>query len=78
MKNPWLSMWMSGANAWGGAARGMMAAETKRAQNNMMAEAAKQQSAMMTEAAKRMTEMWFPGMAALAPSPAKRKRRRRS
>ena len=29
-KNPLLSMWLSAANAWAGAARGMMAAEMGR------------------------------------------------
>lgn len=76
MKNPWLSMWLSGANAWGGAARGVMAAQTKRAQTTMLQEVARQQSALMTEATRRMTELWFPGAAMLAPAPIKRKRRR--
>lgn len=31
-KNPLLSMWLSAANAWAGAARGMMAAEANRRQ----------------------------------------------
>ena len=29
-KNPFLSVWLSAANAWAGAARGLMAAETGR------------------------------------------------
>ena len=29
-KNPFLSVWLSAANAWAGAARGMMAAEVGR------------------------------------------------
>ncbi len=29
-KNPLLSMWLSAANAWAGAARGLMAAEVSR------------------------------------------------
>ena len=31
-KNPLLSMWLSAANAWAGAARGVMTAEMKRRQ----------------------------------------------
>ena len=27
MKNPWMSLWLSGANSWAGAARGLWAAE---------------------------------------------------
>ena len=49
MRNPWLSMWLSGVNAWSGAARGMITAETRRAQN-----------AMMKEAARQTAEFWFP------------------
>jgi hypothetical protein len=29
-KNPFMSMWLSAANAWAGAARGLMAAEARR------------------------------------------------
>ena len=29
-KNPFMSMWLSAANAWAGAARGLMTAEAKR------------------------------------------------
>lgn len=67
MKNPWLSMWMSGANAWSGAARGMMAAEAKR-----------NQTAMMTEATRQMAALWFPMLQAPEPATVKRKRRRRN
>ena len=38
-KNPLLSMWLSAANAWAGAARGMMAAEMGR-QRKALAKAA--------------------------------------
>ncbi|MFL5338523.1 MAG: hypothetical protein ACJ8H8_36555 [Geminicoccaceae bacterium] len=31
-KNPLLSIWLSAANAWAGAARGMMASEVRRQQ----------------------------------------------
>lgn len=74
MKNPWLSLWLSGANAWTGAARGVMAGEARRAQTAMMAEAARQQSAMIEEATRTWTELWLPG----AKTPAKRKTRRPS
>jgi predicted trehalose synthase len=46
-KNPFLSMWLSGANAMLGAARGRAAAEGKR-----------QTTAMMNQAAKNMADMW--------------------
>ncbi len=65
MKNPWLSMWLSGANAWSGAARGMMAAEMRKNQN-----------AMMREATKQATDFWFAQAKAVSPTtPVKRKRR---
>ena len=38
-KNPLLSMWLSAANAWSGAARGLMAAEAGR-QRKALAKAA--------------------------------------
>ena len=38
-KNPLLSMWLSAANAWAGAARGLMAAEARRAQKKAVAKA---------------------------------------
>ena len=47
MKNPWLSLWLSGANAWAGAARGFWAAEMQR-----------QQTAMMREAGEQMIRFW--------------------
>jgi hypothetical protein len=31
-KNPWLSVWLSAANAWAGTARGLVAAEARRQQ----------------------------------------------
>lgn len=40
MKNPWLSMWLSGANSAAGAARGFWTAEMRRQQKAMMREAA--------------------------------------
>lgn len=35
MKNPWLSLWLSAANAWAGAARGFWLAEMQRQQSAM-------------------------------------------
>jgi hypothetical protein len=37
-KNPWMSMWLSAANIWAGAARGLWAAEITRQQNAMLKE----------------------------------------
>lgn len=36
MKNPYLSLWLSGANAWAGAMRGFWTAEMQRQQTQMM------------------------------------------
>lgn len=49
--NPFLSMWLSGANAMAGAARGAW-----------MAEARRQQTAMVAEASRQMMEFWTGGM----------------
>ncbi|PZQ11913.1 MAG: hypothetical protein DI565_17180 [Ancylobacter novellus] len=70
MKNPWMSLWLSAANTYSSAARGMMAAETRRTQNAMAQEIAKQTMAF-----------WFPWSATEAAKPApaaKRRRTRRS
>lgn len=70
MKNPWikknplLSMWLSGANAVVGSARGRATAEAKR-----------QAATMTTSAAKQVVSFWTGGL--LAPIPAKRKKKRR-
>jgi hypothetical protein len=42
MTNPFLSLWLSQANAWAGAMRGFWTAELQRQQTQMMNEAAKQ------------------------------------
>ncbi len=47
MANPWLSLWLSGANAWMSAGRGLWAAELQR-----------QQTAMMHEAMRQATQFW--------------------
>lgn len=60
-KNPFMSMWLSGANAAMGSARGRVNAASKR-----------QANAMVTEGTKQMIDLWA---SALSP-PAKSKRRR--
>lgn len=51
-KNPWLSMWLSGANAMLGVARSQMTAEANR-----------QMSAISRTAAQKNAELWTGGMA---------------
>ena len=46
-KNPWMSLWLSAANAWSGAARGFWTAEMHR-----------QQVAMGSEIARQMVRIW--------------------
>ena len=66
MKNPWLSLWLSGSNTWANVARGMMTAEVKRSQR-----------AMMDEATRQMTAFWFPSPPPGRPAATKRKTTRR-
>ncbi len=40
-KNPWMSVWLSAANTWAGAARGHWSAEVRRQQKKMLSEMAK-------------------------------------
>ncbi|WP_162820583.1 hypothetical protein [Microvirga calopogonii] len=40
-KNPWLSLWLSAANTWAGAARGFWSAEMQRQQNTVLNEMTK-------------------------------------
>ena len=47
MKNPFMSMWLSQANAWAGAMRGFWTAEMQ-----------KQQTQMMQEMTKQMMQFW--------------------
>lgn len=61
-KNPYLSMWLSGANAVAGATRGHMTAEAKR-----------QTATMMTQGTKQMIDLWTGAMA-----PPKKKRQKKS
>jgi hypothetical protein len=42
MSNPWLSLWLSAANAWAGAVRGFWTAEMHRQQSAMMNEMMRQ------------------------------------
>ena len=63
MKNPWtkqnpfMSMWLSGANAAIGSARGRATAESKR-----------QANAMVTEGTKQMIDLWTGALAMPAPT----------
>jgi hypothetical protein len=62
-KNPFLSMWLSGANAVAGAARSRATAEAKR-----------QAATKMTKNSKEVARYW--NTALFGPAPKKRKRRR--
>jgi len=63
-KNPFLSMWLSGANAAAGAARGRVTAEAKR-----------QASTAVSKSAREITEAWT---SALTGKPPAKRRRRKS
>lgn len=70
-KNPFMSLWLSGANTVAGSMRGHAAAQVKR----QAAAAKRQAAAAMTKAKKDILSLWS---GALAPSPpAKRKKKRR-
>ncbi len=62
-KNPFLSMWLSGANAVAGTARGRISAEAKR-----------QASTVLTESSRQMLKFWTGGSVGKAPG--KRTKRR--
>ena len=47
MPNPWMSMWLSAANSWAGALRGLWTAELHR-----------QQTAMANEMIRQTTDFW--------------------
>ena len=64
-KNPLLSMMLSGANAWAGAARGSMQAEGKR-----------RQAAAMRSGARQATDFWMAAVTGAAPGKPARKKRR--
>jgi len=63
-KNPYMSMWLSGANAVAGSMRGQAAAQAKR-----------QTSAAITDATRTIFNMWAGAL--LAPAAMKRSRKRR-
>ena len=50
MSNPWLSLWLSAANTWAGAARGFWTAELHRQQAAMMNEISRQTMRFWTDA----------------------------
>jgi putative copper export protein len=62
-KNPFMSMWLSGANTIAGAARGHASAEAKR-----------QATAFTNEASKQVADFWT---GALTPTTTRRKKRSR-
>ena len=62
-KNPFLSMWLSGANAVAGTVRGKMAAHAR-----------KQMVSAVTESTKAATNFWLRALA--PPKPRRRKKRR--
>jgi hypothetical protein len=64
MSNPWLSLWLSAANAWAGAARGFWTAEMRR-----------QQTAMLNEMTHQMLRFWMGAWAQPSASEGKRRRR---
>jgi hypothetical protein len=63
MSNPWVSLWLSAANAWAGAAQGFWTAEMRR-----------QQTAMLNEMSRQMVRFWTGAWG--QPSADARKRRR--
>ena len=65
MTNPWLSLWMSAANAWAGAARGFYTAEMQR-----------QQTAMMNQMIEQTNQFWMQAWSRQLGSPPAAKRRR--
>jgi hypothetical protein len=70
-KNPFMSLWLSGANKVAGSMRGHAAAQAQR----QAAQAQRQAAAAMTNATRDILTLWT---GALAPSPlVKRKKKRR-
>jgi len=66
-KNPFLSVWMSGANRVAGAARGHATAAIRR-------EAAHATRTATTEGAKQVLDFWAAAMGASTPAKAKRRK----
>ncbi len=67
MKNPWMSAWLSAANAWSGAARGKTCSEARRAQE-----------AWLAETNRRLVELWFPAALRPQPRPVRARRSRKA
>jgi hypothetical protein len=65
MPNPWMSFWLSAANAWASAVRGFWTAEIRR-----------QQTAMLNEMTRQMVRFWAGAWAPPAPNARNRTRRR--
>jgi hypothetical protein len=65
LSNPWLSLWLSAANSWAGAARGFWTAELGR-----------QQSAMINEMIRQSLRFWAQAWALPGADPKTRRRRR--
>ena len=64
MPNPWMSLWLSAANSWAGALRGLWSAELHR-----------QQTAMTNELVRQTMDFWTRAwMAPLAGAKPKRRR----
>jgi hypothetical protein len=63
-KNPFMSMWLSGANAAIGSARGRVTAESKR-----------QANALVTAGTKQMIDLWFNAVMMNPPKPKPRRKR---
>jgi hypothetical protein len=64
MSNPWMSLWLSAANSWAGAARGFWTAEMRR-----------QPAAMINEMSRQMVRFWTGAWAQPSSSASKRTRR---
>lgn len=65
-KNPFLSMWLSGANAVFGAARGRATAEAKR-----------QASTLATKSTRQINDFWMDALTGKPPAKHKRKKKTR-
>jgi hypothetical protein len=65
MPNPWMSLWLSAANAWAGAARSFWTAEMRR-----------QQTAMINELTRQVVRFWVGGWAQPSSDTRNRARRR--
>jgi hypothetical protein len=63
MRNPWMSLWLSAANGWAGAMRGLWTAELHRPQ-----------TAIANETVRQMTDFWV--RAWMAPIAGSKTRRR--